>query len=100
VTTLKPGEVFCLFVSMTSESRPARYAAKCDTSCYMVDRAILAPLLVTYPKLAEDLSTTLAAREMALDDKVKAYSAETQARHAAETKSRLLAKLQQVFRIS
>jgi CRP-like cAMP-binding protein len=98
VATLKPGEVFCLFASMTGESRPARYAAKGDTSCYVVDHRTLTQLLATYPKLAEDLSTMLAAREMALDDKVKAYSAEIRARHAAETKSRLLARMQQVFR--
>jgi CRP-like cAMP-binding protein len=99
VATLKPGDFFGELALMTGEPQPAGYAAKSDTVCSVVDHAAFAQVLAAQPKLAEELSAVLVAREMALDNERREHSAEAQARHAAETKSRLLAGIRRAFRV-
>jgi small-conductance mechanosensitive channel/CRP-like cAMP-binding protein len=98
VATLKPGDVFGELPLISEVSQPAGYQAKSDTTCAILDHAVLAQLLPTQPKLAADLATALAAHAMALDSVRQEHSVEAQMRHTVDTKSRLLAKVQRVFR--
>lgn len=100
VATLKPGNFFGEKGLLAGESQPAGYAAKSDTLCAVIDHAALAQLLAARPKLAEDLSAELARCEMTLKDEREELSALAHARHAAETRSRLLAGIRRVFQVS
>lgn len=99
VATLKPGEFFGELSVLTGDSQPAGYAAKSDVVCSLVDHNALASMLTTHPRLADDLSSLLVARETTLNNGRQALSAEAAAQQSTEAKKRLRARIQQVFRL-
>jgi small-conductance mechanosensitive channel/CRP-like cAMP-binding protein len=100
VMSLKPGEFFCDLPMVNDSPQSVTYSAKRDTVCSLIDQAALESTFLTHPQFAEDLSTTLANREMALAGDRQERSIDVQARQSAELKQRLLARLRRVWRVS
>jgi CRP-like cAMP-binding protein len=99
VATLKPGEFFGELSLLTGDSQPAGYTAKSDVVCSLIDHDALASMLANHPQIASDLCAVLAARETTLNDGRQALSDKAAAQQSTEAKKRLLARMQQVFRL-
>jgi small-conductance mechanosensitive channel/CRP-like cAMP-binding protein len=69
VALLKEGNFFGEMSLMTGEPRTATCRAHSDVDCWVIDHEAMRRLLRTKPKIAEDMSALLAARQVALDDK-------------------------------
>jgi small-conductance mechanosensitive channel/CRP-like cAMP-binding protein len=98
IATLGTGDVFGEMSLMTGEPRTATCVATTDVVCYVVDHAAFRCLLSRRPEVAEELSQTLALRELANVDHREVLSADARA-HTAETSSRLLARMRTFFRL-
>lgn len=99
VMTLKSGEFFCGLPPMNETLQSVTYTAKSDTVCSVVDQTTLESIFLTHPQLAEELSSALATREMALENERQGRFADLQTQPSTEMKQRLLARMRQVFRV-
>ncbi len=99
IATLGPGDVFGEMSLMTGAPRNATCIATTDVVCYVVDHAAFRSLLCTRPQVAEELSQTLALRQLANENHREALSAQARA-HAAETSSHLLVRIRDFFRLT
>jgi CRP-like cAMP-binding protein len=63
----------------------------------VIDHAVFRRLLDAKPKLAEDLSAVLVARQVTLDGEREGLSAEARTRRAAEAQRNLLARIRGFF---
>ncbi len=97
VLTLRSGDVLCRLWGQHEETSSACYTAKSDTRCLLIDQVTLAALLSAHPQIAEELSSVLASRAMALNGERQERSAEALAQQSAEMKQRLLARIRWVF---
>jgi small-conductance mechanosensitive channel len=98
--TLKSGDFFCGLLSVNDASRSVTYKAKSDAVCSLVDQAALEPIFLAHPQFAEDFSSLLASREMALESERQERSVELQVRQSVEMKQHLLARMRQVFQVT
>ena len=69
VALLKEGNFFGEMSLLTGEPRTATCRAHSDVDCWVIDHEAMRRLLRKKPKIAEDMSSMLAARQVALDDK-------------------------------
>src|SRR5262249_7116785 len=69
VALLKAGNFLGEMSLMTGEPRTATCRAHTDVECWVIDHEAMRRLLASKPKIAEDMSALLAARQTALDDK-------------------------------
>jgi small-conductance mechanosensitive channel/CRP-like cAMP-binding protein len=99
VARLGPGDFFGEMSLMTGEPRQASCTALTDAVCWVVDHAVFRRVLDAKPKLAEELSAVLAARQAMLDGERDGLSAAARARRAAEAQSHLLARIQGFFHL-
>jgi small-conductance mechanosensitive channel/CRP-like cAMP-binding protein len=99
VATLGPGQFFGEMSLMTGEPRKATCAAKGDATCYVMQHAAFRRVLEAKPQIAEQISTVLGQRQMALEGERGHLSAEARARAAAENSSRLLARIRDFFNL-
>ncbi len=68
VASLEAGQFFGEMSLMTGEVRSATIMACSEVECYVVDKSDFAEILTANPKLAEDISAILAARQRSLND--------------------------------
>lgn len=99
VATLGPGHFFGEMSLMTGEPRKATCQARSDVSCYLVDHASFQALLETKPSVAEEISTLLGTRQLALEGEREGLSVEAAARRAAEARARLLLRVRDFFHL-
>jgi small-conductance mechanosensitive channel/CRP-like cAMP-binding protein len=97
VARLGAGDFFGEMSLVTGEPRQASCTAITDVACYVIDHAVFRRLLDAKPKLAEDLSAVLVARQVTLDGEREGLSAEARTRRAAEAQRNLLARIRGFF---
>jgi small-conductance mechanosensitive channel/CRP-like cAMP-binding protein len=99
VATLATGDFFGEMSLFTGEPRKATCAADTDVTCYLLEHRSFRSVLEAKPKVAEDISAILGIRQTALEGEREGLSAEARARRAAETSSRVLARIKNFFHL-
>lgn len=99
VATLGPGKFFGEMSLLSGEPRRATCAAKTDTTCYVVDKEAFHRVLELKPRIVEDISTVLGARQSELEAERENLGAEARARRAAENSSRLMRRIRDFFNL-
>ncbi|MBI4511871.1 MAG: mechanosensitive ion channel [Deltaproteobacteria bacterium] len=99
VAALAPGDFFGEMSLVTGEPRTATCTAKTDVTCYLVDHASFQRLLDARPKIADEISSLLATRQVELASRQRGLSEEAEARRAADARSRLLARIRDFFHL-
>ena len=97
VTTLDAPEVFGELGMMTGETRSASVVAASEVDCYRLDRDGFQQLLSRRPDLAENISSVMAKREVALAAVRENLDAQQRARRVSAEKSRMLHSIQDFF---
>jgi CRP-like cAMP-binding protein len=99
VATLDAGKFFGEMSLLTGEPRRATCSAKNDVQCYVVDQRAFRLILDAKPSIAEEISSLLGTRQMALEGEREGLSAEVRARRAADASSRVLSKIRDFFHL-
>jgi len=99
IATLGAHDFFGEMSLMTGAPHVATCTAKSDAVCYVVQHAALRPLLAARPEIVEELSAVLTRRAAMLEDHRDGLSAEARDRRAAETRSKLLARIRDFFHL-
>jgi CRP-like cAMP-binding protein/small-conductance mechanosensitive channel len=82
---------------MTGEPRSADVVAVTDVECYRLDKEGFQKIIVARPKIAEEMSTTLATRRVELSTVSLGLDAEAKKARVATEQQRILARIQQFF---
>jgi len=98
LATLRAGDFFGEMSLMTGEPRAASCTARTEVTCYVVDHRAFQALLDVHPQVANEVSTILAHRNLALHGQRVDLSAEARTR-AAAARSDLLARIRGFFHL-
>lgn len=100
IARLGRGDIFGEGALLTGEPRAATCIARTEVTCYAIDRSSFETLLAEKPEIAEHLSKTLADRQTELESQIAGLSAATRGRVEADHRSRVLARIRDLFGIS
>ena len=100
VATLGPGDIFGEMSVLTGENRAATCIARCETACYLIDRAAFEEVLEERPAIAEHFCSTLARRQTELESQREELSATIRARREADRRRQILARVRELFGIT
>ena len=97
VATLDAPDVFGELGMMTGETRTASVVAASEVDCYRLDRDGFQQLLSQRPDLAENISSVMAKREVALAAVRENLDVQQRARRVSAEKTRMLHTIQDFF---
>jgi len=100
VATLGPGDIFGEMSVLTGENRAATCIARCETACYLIDRAAFEEVLEERPGIAEHFSSTLARRQTELESQREELSHTIRARREADRRRQILSRVRELFGIT
>jgi len=100
VATVGPGDIFGEMSVLTGENRAATCIARCETACYLIDRAAFEEVLEERPGIAEHFSSTLARRQTELESQREELSHTIRARREADRRRQILSRVRELFGIT